>query len=191
MSAAMYRGDVDDDLDLRALVEQARGGDPRAWEHLYRRAYPGLLAFARRRTLDLDSARDAVSETFSRAVASIERFEWKGAGFDGWVYGILRHVLQDNQRRAFRRASRPLPIHAPIASEVSDGLISEVEAEQVRKAFTALDPDDQELLELRVVSGLSAAEVAVVLGKEPGAVRMAQSRALARLRALLPDDSRD
>lgn len=187
----MYRGDVEGDSELRELVEGARRGDERAWEQLFRRCYPGMLFFARRRTYNAEMAMDAVSETFGRAVAGIGRFEWQGGGFDGWIYGILRHVLLDDQRKAFRRASRPLPIHAPIETEVTDALVSEAEAEQVQVAFMRLDPEEQELLELRVVSGLSAAEVAVVLGKKAGAVRMAQSRALAHLRALLESGDHD
>ena len=52
----------------------------------------------------------------------------------------------------------------------------------MREAYTRLSDDDREVLDLRVVAGLSADEVAAVLGKQPGAVRMAQSRALERLR---------
>jgi len=52
-------------------------------------------------------------------------------------------------------------------------------------AFATLGPDDREILELRVVGGLDAEEVGLVVGKRAGAVRMAQSRALARLRAAL------
>ena len=59
-----------------------------------------------------------------------------------------------------------------------------------RAAFARLDPDERELLELRVVGGLSSADVAAALGKQPGTVRMAQMRALARLRTFLEEASR-
>ncbi|MBV9285708.1 MAG: hypothetical protein JO176_13890, partial [Acidimicrobiia bacterium] len=62
------------------------------------------------------------------------------------------------------------------------------EAAAVRKAFGRLADGDRELLELRVVGGLSAEETAEALGRRPGAVRMAQSRALGRLRRLLVED---
>ena len=52
----------------------------------------------------------------------------------------------------------------------------------MRAAFERLGDEDREVLELRVVAGLSAEEVGNVLGKRAGAVRMAQSRALERLR---------
>lgn len=184
-------GDEIPSEETYALVERARAGDADAWEELYRRAYPGLLAYARRR-LPPSQAEDAVSETMTRAVASIGRFAWRGVAFDGWLYGIHRHVVTDAQRAHGRS---PRSRHGFEPSEVAssdpsplEAMVHTQEAEAVRVAFSRLDPADRELLELRVVGGLSADEVAVVLGKRAGAVRMAQSRALARLRRLLAEE---
>ena len=66
-------------------------------------------------------------------------------------------------------------------------VLAREEAASLRKAFEQLSPSEQELLELRVVGGLSADDVGSVLGKRAGAVRMAQARALDRLRVLLGD----
>jgi len=165
---------------LLSLVERAGSADPDAWEALYRRAYPSLLAYASRR-LGGDRARDAVAETMARAVAKITMFRWQGGGFDAWLYGILRHVVIDAQRAHARESRRRVPAAGSFASPL-DFVLEGEEAEAVRDAFAALLPGDQEVLELRVVAGLSAEEVGVVLGKRPGAVRMAQSRALAQLR---------
>jgi RNA polymerase sigma-70 factor, ECF subfamily len=166
------------------LVERARASDPDAWEVLYRRVYPGLLAYARRR-LDQERARDAVAETMARAVAGLHRFEGQGGGFGAWLYGILRHVVIDAQRAKARRGGH--------AFDRGDGagpldyVLENEEALALRMAFATLDAADRELLELRVIAGLSAEEVGAVLAKRPGAVRMAQSRALERLRRALED----
>ena len=64
-------------------------------------------------------------------------------------------------------------------------MLADEEAAELRSAVRLLSDEDQEVLELRVVGGLAAEEVAGVIGKSPGAVRMAQSRALSRLRGLL------
>ena len=61
------------------------------------------------------------------------------------------------------------------------------DAAAVRWAFDRLGADDRELLELRVQGGLSSEEVGQLLGKQPGAVRMAQARALGRLRTILEE----
>jgi RNA polymerase sigma-70 factor (ECF subfamily) len=184
-------GDEIPSEETHALVERARAGDADAWEELYRRAYPGLLAYARRR-LPSQQAEDAVSETMTRAVGSINRFAWRDVAFDGWLFGIHRHVVVDAQRAHGRAPRSGTGSEAP---EVASGDPSPLEAlvhthelAAVRAAFGRLDPADRELLELRVVAGLPAEEVAAVLGKRPGAVRMAQSRALARLRRLLAEE---
>jgi RNA polymerase sigma-70 factor, ECF subfamily len=176
------------DDDLPDLVARAKEGDGGAWNTLYRRAYPRLLAYARRR-LDGEAARDAVGETMARAVAKIDKFTWKGAGFDAWLFGILRHVVLDAQRaRARRPIGGPFP-DDPVADTPGpvDQLLGAEEVAALRVAFAELAPADREVLELRVVAGLSSDEVAAVIGKRPGAVRMAQSRALDRLRVLLAE----
>ncbi len=120
----------------------------------------------------------------ARAVARIATFQWRDGGFDAWLYGILRHVVIDAQRADAREFRRRVPAEASAASPL-DFVLEGEEAEAVRGAFAELLPADQEVLQLRVVAGLSAEEVGVVLGKRPGAVRMAQSRALAQLRRKL------
>ena len=170
---------IADDL-LVSLVERASAGDADAWEALYRRAYPGMLGYANRR-LGADRGADAVAEAMARAVARIHTFRWHGGGFDAWLYGILRHVVLDAHRSRAREARRGVPSDPAAAGPLEHVLASE-EAAAVRAAFAALDAGDQEVLELRVVAGLSAEDVGRVLGKRAGAVRMAQSRALAALR---------
>jgi RNA polymerase sigma-70 factor (ECF subfamily) len=173
--------------DVAVLVDLARAGDEAAWETLYRRVYPRLHAYAMRR-LDADGAREAVSETMARAVANIGRFRPMNgtAGFDGWLFGICRYVVLDAQRAQGRRGYGPPPEGVSYA-DPAERLVASDEASAVRAAFARLSDDDRELLELRVVSELSAEETAAALGRRPGAVRMAQSRALARLRRHLAD----
>ncbi len=158
--------------------------DADAWEALYRAAYPGLLAYARRRLWGATEADDAVSETFARAYRRIGDFEWTGGGFVAWLYGILRNVVLEAQR-GNRRVEVSMAVDEREEDDSLDAVILDEEAAAVRAAFASLSPDDQEVLELRVIGDLAADEVAAVVGKRPGAVRMAQSRALARLRVAL------
>jgi RNA polymerase sigma-70 factor (ECF subfamily) len=162
------------------LVELARRKDPDAWEALYVGVYPRLLGYATRR-VGRDRAADVVAETMARAVASIDRFDPTGTGFDPWLFGICRHVVADTYRRSARSDGRSEPASVPV-DDISDGLENDEEAKAMREAYRRLSDDDREVLDLRVVAGLSADEVAAVLGKQPGTVRMAQSRALDRLR---------
>ncbi len=169
--------------ELHDLVERAQRKDPDAWEALYRRNYRGLFAYSHRRLFSDEAADDAVSETMTRALVAIDRFRWKGAGVDAWLMGIARLVVLEQQRSALRPPAPSMPA-APVKGPL-DHLIAAEQASDVRLAFEKLSSEDQELLELRVVAGLSAEGVGEVLDKKPGAVRMAQTRALGRLRVAL------
>jgi len=168
-------------FDLRQLVTQASRNDPGAWEALYRRSYPGLFAYARRRLTSDDVADDAVSETMIRALDRMDTFTWQGAGFEAWLTGILRNVVLE-AFRGNRPQGRLAGMAEPSRRGPLDHVIDDEEQVEVRAAFERLEPQEQELLELRVVQGLSAEGVGEVLGRSQGSVRMAQSRALGRLR---------
>jgi len=175
-------------VDEQGLVRRAVDGDPGSWEQLYRHAYPKLLAFARRR-LPPDQAADAVADTFLRALTDLERFDRQPGGFEPWLFGIARHVIADTHRATARRL-RLVPHDEPVApAGPLESLLDGEEIDAMRRAFERLSPADKELLELRVVAGLSADEVAIVLGKQPGSVRMAQSRAISRLRGALHEET--
>lgn len=153
------------------------------------RSYPRLHDFARKRVGTREEADDAVSETFARAYSAIRRFKWRGGGFDAWLYGILRNVLLEGFR-AHRRHEPHVVDHASTEAEPLESVIAGEEARAVRAAFMRLNPEDREVLELRVVGGLDARGVGAVIGKRPGAVRMAQSRALQRLRSYMLESYR-
>lgn len=177
--------------ELRHYVDRASRGDLDAWEWLYRRAYPMLFGFARRRLGDETTADDVVSETMMRALDKLATFEWRGAGFDGWLFGICRNVLFET----YRSAGRVLPLETvPEIPGTDDDpathVMKSVDRQLLLTAFARLDPDEQEILELRVVADLSSEAVGEVLGKNPGAVRMAQSRALGRLRTFVEEVNR-
>jgi RNA polymerase sigma-70 factor (ECF subfamily) len=176
--------------EAHRLVEAASKGDDAAWETLYRALYPRLRAFFVRR-VGVEHADDAVGDTMMRAVASIDHFQWADAGFDGWVFGIARHVSVDHHRRQervrrYHHVSRMFSGHKTDGTApVDQDLVIGDDQALVRRLFAQLKPDEQELLELRVIAGLSADRVGEVLGYTAGAVRTAQSRALAHLRQLM------
>lgn len=175
--------------DESALVTAAGKGDSGAWEVLYRRLYPRLRAYVSRRVGN-GHVEDVVSETMVRAVRGIDGYQPGPAGFDGWVFGIARRVCADHHRRR-TRLRRQDGVAAGMAEVIVDGqapgdpAVAADDHAELRRAFALLAPGDQEILELRVVAGLSVDQAALVLEKAPGAVRTAQSRALGRLRQLI------
>jgi RNA polymerase sigma-70 factor (ECF subfamily) len=162
-------------------VVKATAGDQDAWEILYLRVYPRLLAYTPRR-LETEQTHDAVAETMVRAVGGTHRFDSTAGRRYGWLFGILRHVALDAYRLRAKQERQPhtreqAPDQGPLEQVLADQ-----DAIEMRAAFAQLEPADGELLELRVVAGLSSDDVASILGKRAGTVRMTQARPLKRLR---------
>jgi RNA polymerase sigma-70 factor (ECF subfamily) len=173
------------------LVERAREFDPDAWETLYRRAYDMLFGYAFRRLGSVDASEDAVSETMMRAMKSIDRYVPTDRRIDAWLVGIMRNVVLESWRASARdRRGASLPVAVADAPAI-EGILAEEEAREVRQAFSKLSAEEQEVLELRVVLGLTAEDVGQLLRRKPGAVRMAQHRALGRLRSTLSRGGHD
>jgi RNA polymerase sigma-70 factor (ECF subfamily) len=175
--------------DETHVVGRARAGDPDAWELLYRRAYPRLIAYARRRLATAEQAEEAVSETMVRAMDRIGDYRPGPAGVQPWLFGIARNVVLETYRAGGRhRKADPaaLTVVPPVAEGDPVGVVLQSEERRLLvDAFGRLSASDQDVLELRVLAGLGAEQVAELTGRRPGAVRTAQSRALARLRVEL------
>ena len=161
--------------------------DPQAWEALHERVYPAMLNYALRRLSNEDAARDAVAEAMARVVATSEKLV-SAISPEAWCIGVLRHVVADTHRRNYRERERSEQPAPSIGLEIDERLELSDEHEAVRAAFDRLEESDRDVLQLRVIAGLSSEEAAEVLETSPGAVRMAQSRALERLRRLMGEE---
>jgi RNA polymerase sigma-70 factor (ECF subfamily) len=146
-----------------------------------------MMNYALRRLSNFDVARDAVAEAMVRVVATRDRLV-QAVSHEAWCVGVLRHVVADTHRRAYRERERNVAPLTVANFEVSEQLELDDEHQAVRTSFDRLDEFDRDVLQLRVIAGLSSEEVAAVLETSPGAVRMAQSRALDRLRRLMGEE---
>lgn len=120
-------------------------------------------------------------------LTALPRYVDQGRPFAAFVYGIAGHKVADAQRAGFRDrsdATDDLPDRADDGIGPEDAAVAAAEAAAAAALLDRLPPAHRELLLLRVVAGLSAEETGAALGMSPGAVRVAQHRALARLRTL-------
>ena len=183
-----HTGETDQDHTAeQRIVARARLGDPEAWELLYLRAYPRLIVYTRRRLAAQEQAEEAVSETMVRAMGLISRYRPGSGGIEAWFFGIARNVVLETYRAGARhRAADPAGLAArPSLSVHGDPERAVLDTEErtlLARAFLRLSAQDRDVLELRVLSGLDAEQVGELTGRRAGAVRTAQSRALARLR---------
>jgi RNA polymerase sigma-70 factor (ECF subfamily) len=162
------------------VVEAAKAGDRAAWEAAYVAYGKGLMGFLVLRLGDRDDASEALSETFLRALEKVHHLRGGADAFRAWLFRIARNVAVDRMRARNRLWLQDEPVETPdiLTGGPADLLVANEDASEVRLALAALDPDDREVVWLRVCAGLSSDEVGRIVGKKPGAVRMQQLRAL-------------
>jgi RNA polymerase sigma-70 factor (ECF subfamily) len=177
-------------VKLAVLAQGAAGGDAQACDvllarvrlivHRYCRARLGRLPGG------LQAADDAAQEVCIAVLSALPDYEDRGRPFEAFVFGIAAHKVADAQRQAMRAPvpTDQLPDTADERPGPADQAVKADEAAMARDLLDQLPPAQRELLVLRVAVGLSAEETGHVLEMSPGAVRVAQHRALARLRLL-------
>jgi len=177
-----------EDGDVRDLVARAIRGDARAAELLLTQLRPLIVRYCRARLgrspgADF-AADDAAQEVLLAVLTALPRYRDEGRPFEAFVFGIAAHKVADVQRAAGRSAVpvADYPETADLAPGPEDLAIRAGEAQIARELLHRLPDNLRELLLLRVAVGLSAEETGRALDMSPGAVRVAQHRALARLR---------
>lgn len=168
--------------DDRELVERAQAhGDMDAFETLYRRYVGPIHAFAYRRSGSQAVAEDVTSATFERALVNLGTFRWKGAGFGAWLHRIAASELADQYREQAR--TRALVQAAPVAhgGPADEPVLAAADAALVRSALAGLNPRYQEVVSLRYLAGLSAAEAASAMGVPRAVLAVTLHRALRAL----------
>jgi RNA polymerase sigma factor (sigma-70 family) len=130
---------------------------------------------------------------FADAFGGIARFRWQGKPFEAWLYTIARRRVADHLR-VRGRAARHSSVEAPEAfrhgAEIVDHSAGIVEAQTMRALIARLPEGERDVIELRFMEDLDVDQAARRLGKNPGAVRVAQHRALTHLRRMMVEESR-
>ena len=179
-----------DESDLRELTSLAVQGDRSAIETLLGQLRPMVVRYCRARLGRVSGhyhiADDVAQEVCIAVLSALPRYRDMGRPFASFVFGIASHKVADALRSSVRSAvpTQDLPDGPDEGPGPEETVVRYIEAEHARRLLSRLPETQRELLILRVVSGLSAEETGNVLGMTPGAVRVAQHRALARLRQM-------
>lgn len=182
------------ELSDKQLLERAQGGDPRATEALILRVQPQVLRFGMKMCRHPEDAEDVAQDTLLSAAKNLAQFRG-GAAFSTWLYTIARsHCIKKNRRSKFA-PDREYSLDEAGAHEVARMVAPGRDPEQevlgrevegaLEQAIRELDPMYREVLVLRDVQGLTAPEVAEVVGAKVGAVKSRLHRARAAVRAAL------
>lgn len=184
-------------VNIRDLTAQAVGGQPAAIESLLRQIRPMVLRYCRARLGRISGhyqvADDVAQEVCIALLSALPRYRDMGRPFASFVFGIASHKVADAMRSAGHLAipTEDLPDAADDRPGPEETAVAYLEAERVRALLARLPVQQRELLVLRVLAGLTAQETGNELGMSAGAVRVAQHRALARLRAMVRAEWRD
>ena len=165
-----------------ALLAAAQGSDEQAFAVLWRELQPAVLRYFR--VVSQQAAEDLAADTWVSVIGGLGRFRGDERAFRAWVFTMARHRAIDWRRQA---GHRPISVQIEVLTEqsASDDPVAQVVDGQSTRAALALvaelPPDQAEVVALRVLGGLEVAEVARIVGKRPGAVRVLAHRGLRRL----------
>jgi RNA polymerase sigma-70 factor (ECF subfamily) len=166
-------------------LADAQGGDEAAFACLFRDVQPALLRYLR--VIAPEAAEDVASETWLRVVAGLAGFAGGEEAFRAWLFTIARHRAIDWGRSQARRRAVPLAqselAEWVTAPDTADLALERISTQAVLALMSTLPTDQADIILLRVVAGLDTRDVARIVGKTPGAVRVAAHRGLRRLAA--------
>src|SRR4051794_26193152 len=179
----------------QGLVDRAARSEPEAMAALLEQLRPGVVRYCRAKLGRVGgaytTADDVAQEVCIALLRALPKYRDQGRPFSAFVYSIAAHKVADAQRAAVRNAGptpvdrlleRPDAAPGPEQQAVSTDL-----ARRLSVLLAQLPEQQREIVVLRVAAGLSAEEVGVIVGMSAAAVRVTQSRALARLRTLAGD----
>jgi len=165
-------------------LANARTGDEAAFACIFRDVQPALLRYLRLITVEPE---DVAGETWVQVVTGLRRFRGEEQDFRAWLFTIARNRAADAGRSRHRRPAVPLDM-----TDAAQQLTTPDTADQAQEAVStqvamdlikSLPREQAEIIMLRVVAGLDTGDVARIVGKSPGAVRVSAQRGLRRLAA--------
>jgi RNA polymerase sigma-70 factor (ECF subfamily) len=177
---------TDASIDIDNLVEKAGHGDGEAFGKLYDMHVDRVYRHIYYRTSNTVVAEDLTQQTFIKAWQAIGRYKKKGSPFLGWLIKIGHNLVIDYYRS--RKTGEDIDFDTVVsAAENNPEYIAESHYDRVRiqRAIGKLKGDQQQVVLMRFIEDFSFAEIAAVLGKREGAVRVILHRGLAKLREIL------
>ncbi|MFE5855431.1 MULTISPECIES: ECF subfamily RNA polymerase sigma factor, BldN family [unclassified Streptomyces] len=182
-----------DSARMMELVERAQAGEADAFGRLYDQYSDTVYRYIYYRVGGKATAEDLTSETFLRALRRISTFTWQGRDFGAWLVTIARNLVADHFKSSRFRlevTTGEMLDANEVERSPEDSVLESLSNAALLEAVRKLNPQQQECVTLRFLQGLSVAETAKVMGKNEGAIKTLQYRAVRTLARLLPDDAR-
>ncbi len=172
--------------DEASLIERAKRYDQKAISALYERHAQSIYRYIYYRVGDVNVAEDLTADVFLKALEGLEGFTYRGIPFSAWLHRIAHARVMDYFRQQARRELLPLDERLLATGKGPQATIeARLDHEELQSAIAQLTTDQQQVIILKFVEGLSNAEVARILGKSEGAVKSLQHRALNSLQRII------
>lgn len=174
------------------VLRAAADGDGAAFAMLWRDTHPPLLRYLW--VAAGDAAEDLASDVWLDVARRIAKFKGGEPEFRGWLFTLARRKVIDRHRYEARHPESPTgdiePLDRPASDDTFAAALEDISTVAALTLIATLPRDQAEIIVLRVVVGMDATEVARVVGKSPGAVRVAAHRGLRTLSARLAAQAR-
>jgi RNA polymerase sigma-70 factor (ECF subfamily) len=171
------------------LIEQAQRGDEAALDELFRREWRPIFGLAYAALGDRNDAQDVTQEAFLRALRHLGQFQQRGVAFHAYLATIARNLIRDRWRGPVPLA---VSLHGVDLVGPDDSATTALEADErtyLCALLARLPEDYQTIIRLRILEERPTEEVASLMGRSPGAVRVLQHRAIVALRAQFDEES--
>jgi len=175
------------------LVTLAQGGDGAAFGQLYDRYVDTVFRFVYYRVNDRGLAEDFTSETFLRALRRISTVSYQGRDIGAWFITIARNIVLDHVKSARHRleiTTADTIEGGTAAPSPESAVLAALSSERLMAAVKQLGEDQRDCVMLRFIQGFSVSETAAVMGKNDGAIKALQHRAVRKLAELVGEDLR-
>jgi RNA polymerase sigma-70 factor (ECF subfamily) len=168
--------------EFEATLAGAQSGDEEAFARIFRDVQPALLRYLR---VIAPEPEDVAADTWLQVAQGLAGFRGEEQAFRSWLFTIARHRAADAGRSRARRPAVSLELteaaEQPVSRDAADEALEAVSAKAAVALIATLPREQAEIIMLRVVAGFEATEVARIVGKSAGAVRVAAHRGLRRL----------
>jgi RNA polymerase sigma-70 factor (ECF subfamily) len=182
-----------DSRRMMDLVERAQNGEAEAFGRLYDQYSDTVYRYIYYRVGSRATAEDLTSETFLRALRRIGTFTWQGRDFGAWLVTIARNLVADHFKSSRFRlevTTGEMLDANEVERSPEESVLESLSNAALLDAVRRLNPQQQECVTLRFLQGLSVAETARTMGKNEGAIKTLQYRAVRTLARLLPQEAR-
>ncbi|MFA4835775.1 MAG: sigma-70 family RNA polymerase sigma factor [Dehalococcoidia bacterium] len=162
-----------------------------ALTRLYEEKYEKMARYIFVRIGNQQEAEDLASETFVRALKSLDSYQERGLPMEAWIFKIAHNLIIDYLRRASKKQMVPIDdVVIQDSANTEEAAESDIQIGKVSEALKLLPQSQREVIELRFFADLSSIEAGKVLNKKPGAVREMQRVALQSLRKTMDREMR-